>query len=139
MLLTESQLRNVIRKIIVKESRVERKLAMKNVKSQEEEHAEKLATLISTGDLENIRQAMEIAETISALEEYKEKPMYLASGGEPYAEEVYRYKFTGLATNTFKEALDRHLQGNRNLSHYIAFHSYKFKGMWEISFYAFPE
>ena len=52
MLLTEKQLRNTIRKLIL----------------ENQEHYEKLAILITSGDFESINQAIDLADTLGYLE-----------------------------------------------------------------------
>ncbi len=86
MLLTETQLRNTIRKLIL----------------ENQEHYEKLAMLITSPDFESINQAIDLADTLGYLE------LIDSDVRDLKFENRKRFKFELRVTEEFKNAMLAH-------------------------------
>ena len=93
MLLTVQQLRNTIRKLLLRENA---------------SHEDKLANLIGRLKLETIRQALELGEAVELVKEYEEYSRSLYSGD--------LYSFNALVKRSFAKKIEAAIQSNPNPS-----------------------
>ena len=93
MLLTEKQLRNTIRKLLLRENA---------------SHEDKLATMIGSLGLEDIRQALELGEAVELVKEYEEYSRGMYAGD--------LYSFNALVKRSFAKKIEAAIQSNPNPS-----------------------